>query len=571
MAKEVDKKERILIIGGVAGGASCAARSRRLNEEAEIIVFEKGAFVSFANCGLPYYVGDVIEEEKNLLVATPELFQKRFNIEVKLRHEVLRIDKTAKILKVKDLNSGQEYEEAYDKLVIATGANAIRPPLPGIDNQGIFTVRTIPESRQIKQWLTGASVKKACVVGGGFIGLEITENLINRGIEVTLIDKGPQLLAPLDAEMTAELESRLVKQGVKILLEEGVQEFKKSSGESALIVSTDTGKSIEADLVILGVGVKPNSALAKEAGLTVGPTGGIVVSPQMQTSDPHIWAVGDVTENANFVTGERGVVALAGPANRQGRIAADNIAGKGRTYRGTQGTAVCGVLGLTAAATGANEKTLKRLGVEFEKVYLHPGHHVGYYPNAKPIHMKVLYAKGDGRVLGAQALGEEGIDKRIDVIAMTIQLGGTIYDLEEAELCYAPQYGAAKDPINVAGMIAANERRGDAPLHHWTDLEDKSTGGSSYFILDVRNPSEYDPDHVEGAYNIPLHDLRERLEELPRDKKILVYCRVGQRGYYAVRVLRINGFDAYNLSGGIITRKDVVFSRRLSTPVASKS
>lgn len=550
-----NKKERLLIVGGVAGGASCAARARRMNEDVEIIVFERGSFVSFANCGLPYFVGDVIENEKNLLVATPELFRQRFNIEVRLRNEVLSIDRQAQTIKVRERDSGKEYEERYDDLVLATGASAIRPPVPGIDLPGIFTVRTIPESRMIRSWLSEYSVKQAVVIGGGFIGLEITENLINKDIDVSIIDKGDQILTPLDPEMTSEIEKRLKSHGVKLYLGEGVTGFSSREEDKKLIVHTDSDKALEADLIILGVGVRPNSALAKEAGLEVGATGGIVVTPYMNTSDPHIWAVGDVTENANFVTGEKQVVALAGPANRQGRIAADNIFGQKRRYRGTQATAVCGILGLTAAATGVNEKSLKKANIKYEKVYLHPGHHVGYYPNAKPVHLKVLYAKEDGKLLGAQAIGEEGIDKRMDVISMALQLGGTVFDLEEAELCYAPQYGAAKDPVNIAGMIAANQLRDYAPLAHWNNFQ-LADSNKSYF-LDVRNPSEFESSHVDNAVNIPLHDLRERLDELPRDRPILVYCRVGQRGYYATRMLRIKGYDAYNLSGGIITQGDV--------------
>ena len=550
-----NKKERLLIVGGVAGGASCAARARRMNEDVEIIVFERGSFVSFANCGLPYFVGDVIENEKNLLVATPELFRQRFNIEVRLRNEVLSIDRQAQTIKVRERDSGKEYEERYDDLVLATGASAIRPPVPGIDLPGIFTVRTIPESRMIRSWLSEYSVKQAVVIGGGFIGLEITENLINKDIDVSIIDKGDQILTPLDPEMTSEIEKRLKSHGVELYLGEGVTGFSSREEDKKLIVHTDSGKALEADLIILGVGVRPNSALAKEAGLEVGATGGIVVTPYMNTSDPHIWAVGDVTENANFVTGEKQVVALAGPANRQGRIAADNIFGQKRRYRGTQATAVCGILGLTAAATGVNEKSLKKANIKYEKVYLHPGHHVGYYPNAKPVHLKVLYAKEDGKLLGAQAIGEEGIDKRMDVISMALQLGGTVFDLEEAELCYAPQYGAAKDPVNIAGMIAANQLRGYAPLAHWNNFQ--LTDSNKSYFLDVRNPSEFESGHIDNAVNIPLHDLRERLDELPQDRPILVYCRVGQRGYYATRMLRIKGFNAYNLSGGIITQGDV--------------
>lgn len=541
-------RNRILIVGGVAGGASCAARARRLSETAEIVVFERGPFVSFANCGLPYYVGDVITDEKKLLVANADLFRQRFNIDVRLENEVLEIDRAAQQITVKNRTTGEVYSEAYDALVLAPGAAPIRPPLPGIDLPGIFALRTIPDSRRIREWIDTHQVQRAVVVGGGFIGLEMAENLVHRGIAVTVIEAQDQVMAPLDPEMVAPVHERLRSHHVTLCLSDSVAKFEPAA-DGGVCVSTQSGATHAAELVILGIGVRPETTLAKGAGLEIGDRGGIRVNEHMQTSDPHIWAVGDAVEVKDFVTGEWTVIPLAGPANRQGRIAADAICGRDSTFRGVQGTSVCGVFGLTIAATGANEKTLQRLGWDYGKVYLHPGHHVGYYPNAKPIDLKLLFSQPDGRILGAQAVGEEGTEKRIDVIAMALQTGATVFDLEEAELCYAPQFGAAKDPVNMAGMIAANALRGDAPLVHWQQLGDRGDA----ILLDVRNVDEFEAGHVEGAVNLPLPQLRDRLDELNRDQDIWVYCQVGQRGYYATRALRLSGFRAYNLSGGFKT------------------
>lgn len=547
----MNTKQRILIIGGVAGGASCAARTRRQSESAEIIIFDRGPFVSFANCGLPYYVGDVITDEKKLLVANTQLFKHRFNIEVRLENEVLEIDRDAREISVKDLNSGQVYRERYDALVLAPGASPLRPPLPGIDLPGIFALRTIPDSRRIREWIVERQVKQAVIVGGGFIGLEMAENLVKRGIAVTLLEMLPQVMPPLDPEMVTPIHDRLTANGVQLRLGDGVTGFEQTS-EGTLIVSTKSGEKHPADLVILGIGVRPETKLAKDAGLDIGDRGGIRVNEQMRTNDEHIWAVGDAVEVRDWVTGEWILIPLAGPANRQGRVAADAICGRDTTFRGVQGTTVCGVFGLIIAATGASEKTLKRVGMAYEKVYLHPGHHVGYYPGAKPIDMKLLFSPQEGRILGAQAVGEEGVEKRMDVIAMALQNRATVFDLEEAELCYAPQFGAAKDPVNLAGMVAANVLRGDAPIIHWDKLAQEEA-----LLLDVREIGEFEAGHVEGALNIPLTQLRDRVHELPKDQKIAVYCQVGQRAYYATRALRLQGFDAHNLTGGFKTYKAV--------------
>lgn len=546
------EQKRILIVGGVAGGASCAARARRLSESAEITIFERGPFVSFANCGLPYYVGDVITDEKKLLVANADLFRQRFNIDVRLENEVIAIDRDTTQITVKNRKTNEIYQASYDALVLAPGAAPIRPPLPGIDLPGIFALRTIPDSRRIRDWIDAHQVKRAVVVGGGFIGLEMAENLVNRGIAVTIIEAQSQVMAPLDPEMVTPVHERLRSHQVNLCLNDSVTRFDLDT-RGGISISTKSGASHTAELVILGIGVRPETTLAKAAGLEIGDRGGIRVNDQMQTSDPKIWAVGDAVEVKDFVTGEWTVIPLAGPANRQGRIAADVICGRNSTFRGVQGTSVCGVFGLTIAATGANEKTLQRLGWDYGKVYLHPGHHVGYYPNAKPIDLKLLFSNQDGRILGAQAVGEEGAEKRIDVIAMALQMGATVFDLEETELCYAPQFGAAKDPVNMAGMIAANALRGDAPLVHWQQLADLNGG----LLLDVRSVDEFASGHLEGAVNIPLPQLRDRLHELNPEQEIWVYCQVGQRAYYATRVLRLNGLNAHNLSGGFKTYQAV--------------
>ncbi|MFN9053283.1 MAG: FAD-dependent oxidoreductase [Pseudanabaena sp.] len=541
-------RKRILIIGGNAGGASCAARSRRLSETAEIIIFEQGSFVSFANCGLPYYIGDVITDEKKLLVANVALFRDRFKIDVRLENEVMAINCEAMQITVKNRQTGAIYQESYDALVLATGAAPIIPPLAGIDLTGIFVVRTIPDSRQIRAWIDEHQAKRAVVVGGGFIGLEMAENLVNRGIEVTLIESQSQVMSPLDPEMVVSVQETMRSHHVNLVLGDSVSKFERN--DHGIAVTTKSGATHTADIVILGIGVRPETALAKAAGLEIGDRGGIRVNECMQTSDRKIWAVGDAVEVKDFVTGEWTLIPLAGPANRQGRIAADVICEAcSSTFRGVQGTSVCGAFGLTIASTGVNEKTLKRLGWEYEKVYLHPIHHAGYYPDAKPIDLKLLFSKEDGRILGAQAVGEEGVEKRIDAIAMALQMGATVFDLEEAELCYAPQFGSAKDPVNMAGMIAANVLRGDATLVHWEQLSNLD----GRLLLDVRNVDEFEAGNVQGAVNIPLPQLRDRLNELNPEQEIWVYCQVGQRGYYATRILSLNGFKAYNLSGGFKT------------------
>jgi len=543
------RPRRILVVGGVAGGASCAARLRRLDESCDIVVVDKGPHVSFANCGLPYYVGNVIADEKNLLVASPQMFRDRFRIDVRTGTEAVAIDRAKRIVQLRDVASGEVRDEPYDALVLAPGASPVRPPLPGIDLDGVFAVRSIPDTQKIRAWIDDWGARRAVVIGGGFIGLEMAENLVHRGLDVTILEKLTQVMPPLDPEMAAPVADHLRAKGVTLVLGDALERIE--SRGSALAVITEEGRDLSTDLVILAIGVRPETALAKDAGLAIGARGGIVVDASMRTDDPHIWAVGDAVEVGDVVTGQEVVLPLAGPANRQGRVAAESIAGREASFRGVQATAVVGVMEMTAASTGASEKGLRRAGVtEFEKIYLHPGHHAGYYPGSRPIHLKLLFSVPDGRVLGAQAVGFEGVEKRIDVIAAVLQFGGTVHDLAETELCYAPQYGAAKDPVNLAGMIAANVLNGDMPLATWETL-----GRDDAMILDVREPGEYAAGAIPGAENLPLSQLRARVGELPKDREIHVCCGVGQRGYFATRFLLQNGFDAKNLSGGYATWK----------------
>jgi len=546
------KPKRILVVGGVAGGASCAARARRLTETAEIIMFDRGEYVSFANCGLPYYVGDVIKKEKHLLMATPELFRKRFEIDVRLQTEVLAIDRENKRIQVKDLRSGETHHESYDALVLSPGARPIKPQMSGIDRPGIFSLRTIPDSRQIKAWITRHQARHAVVVGGGYIGMEMTENLLKLGLAVTIVEMQNQVMPLMDPEMVKPIQNELVKHKVVLRLNETVVGFAGSS-DHALSVELNSGLIEKTDLVILAIGVRPEIQLAREAGLEIGQRGGIRVDERMQTSDDNIWAVGDAVEVKDVITGQWGVIPLAGPANRQGRIAADVIMGRAAKFRGVQGTSVVGILDQVAAFTGPSEKTLRRMGlwdasVQHEKIYLHPGDHAGYYPGSSPIALKLIFDKTDGRIISAQAVGKEGVEKRIDVISMAIQQKATVFDLEEAELCYAPQFGSAKDPVNLAGMIAANVLRGDVDVVHWENFDNKQV-----FMLDVRDPVELKKGSVEGAVNIPLNDLRQRMAEVPNDREVWSYCLVGQRSYYAARMLSQNGYDVKSLSGGYMT------------------
>ena len=539
-------------------------RLRRLDENAEIIMVERGPFVSYANCGLPYYVGGVIPRESSLLVADERVFRDLFAIDVRTRCEAIAISPQEKTVDLRSVETGEVVTERYDKLVLSPGATPIRPQMPGIDLPGVFKVRTVPDVKEIREWLEGhqpyasgmhtytgyqtvVPAKRAVVVGGGFIGLEMAENLLHLGLQVTLLQRGPQVLSPIDPEMARYVEHHMEKHGVQLVLNDGATGIREAAG-ACLEVITQSGAAYPADIAVMGIGVRPESWLAKEADLDVGERGGIRVDDQMRTSDPDIFAVGDAVEVKDFVTGQWTHVPLAGPANRQGRIAADVLAGRDSHFRGTQGTSIIGLFGAAAAWTGVSEKMLTRLGdSDYEKIYLYPNSHAGYYPGASYLGMKVIFRKSDGRLLGAQAVGRDGVDKRIDAFAMAIQLGGTIYDLEEAELCYAPQFGSAKSPVNFAGMVAAGVLRDDLPISHWNAAENA-------FLLDVRSPDELAVESVPGAVNIPLPQLRTRLDELPRDREIHVICRSGQRAYYATRILLQKGFTARNLSGGMLSR-----------------
>jgi NADPH-dependent 2,4-dienoyl-CoA reductase/sulfur reductase-like enzyme/peroxiredoxin family protein/TusA-related sulfurtransferase/rhodanese-related sulfurtransferase len=541
---------KLLIIGGVAGGATAAARARRLCEDAQIIVFERGPHVSFANCGLPYHIGGEIAKRDSLLLQTPEGLRERYNLDVRVRTEVVSIDRANRLVHVRDSAAGRTYSESYDKLILAPGAAPVRPPLPGIDHPRIFTLRNIPDTDRIKA-VVDAGAKSAVVVGGGYIGLEMAENLRRRGIDVYLVEMLDQVMPPLDREMATAVHQALTANGVKLLLGAAVESFADADGRVRVVLRGDDQKSGSetlppVDMVILSVGVEPDSRLARDAGLEVTDRGGIRVNERMQTSDPDIYAVGDAVVVKDYVTAADALIPLAGPANRQGRIAADNIFGRGSTYRGSQGTAILRVFDLTVGMTGASEKVLRRDGVDYEKVYIHPADHAGYYPGAAQMSIKLLFAKKDGRVLGAQVTGTRGVDKRVDVIATAIQAGMSVYDLEEAELAYAPPYGAAKDPVNMAGFVAANVLRGDVAVAHADSLE-----GS--FVLDVREPAENAAGAISGSVLIPLGQLRSRHNELPKDKPVVVYCQVGLRGYVAARMLKQLGYDARNLSGGYRT------------------
>ncbi|MBI3411647.1 MAG: FAD-dependent oxidoreductase [Planctomycetes bacterium] len=542
---------KLLIVGGVAGGASAAARARRLSEEAQIVLFERGPDVSFANCGLPYYVGGEIAEREKLLVVTPERLRTRFKLDVRTRISVEQIDRSAKKLRVRDLSNGREYEEAYDKLILAPGAAPLRLPIPGIDLPGIFTLRNLQDVDRIKQRVD-QGVKQVVVVGAGFIGLELVENFVRRGIATTVVELQEQVLPPFDKEMTTPIAEQLAAKGVSVLLGQSAEAFETTA--DGLMVHLKSGQRLPAQLVILGVGVRPDNKLAVDAGLKVGPRGGIRVNEQLQTSDPDIYAVGDAIEVKDFVMGEPTQVPLAGPANRQGRIAADHVFGHLSRYRGTQGTAIVRVFELTAAMTGASEKTLQRAKRAYRKVYIHPTNHAGYYPGAKAMTLKLLFDPTTGKVLGAQAIGGAGVDKRIDVLAVAIQASMTVYDLEEMELAYSPQYGSAKDPINMAGFVAGGILRGDHPQVD-VDAVLSASPGTRAFLVDVRTSQEFAGGHIPGALNIPVDDLRSRLGELPRDRQIAVYCQVGQRGYLATRVLLQSGFNAVNIGGGFKTYK----------------
>ena len=540
---------RLLIVGGVAGGASAAARARRLSEVAEIIIFERGEHVSFANCGLPYHIGDVIKEREKLLVQTPDSLYKRFRIQTKVKTEVIKIDRVQKNIIVKNLLTGQETKEAYDYVILSPGADPIKPPIPGVDLPQVMTLRNLSDMDKIKIKVDQNKAKKVVVVGGGYIGLEMTEALRERGVDVTIIELSNQVMGPVDPEMAYYLHLELKKHEVSLQFGVSVKGF--YAKEEGVEVELSNGQKIECDDIILAIGVKPEVNLAKEAGLEIGQRGGIVVNDQMRTNDPSIFAVGDAIEVDEFVTGTKALIPLAGPANRQGRIAADNIFGHNSFYKKTQGTAICQLFELTIGMTGVNEKILKRLNMPFEKIYIHSNNHASYYPGATQISMKLLFDPRNGKILGAQAVGKEGVDKRIDVLAVALRAGMTVYDLEHLELCYAPPYGSAKDLVNFLGFVAANMLKGDVANIYSEDLK------PDQILLDVRSVKETQTGMISGAINIPIDDLRDQIIQLSKDKEYIAYCQVGLRGYLACRILTQRGFKCRNLSGGYQTYKAV--------------
>ncbi len=543
---------KVLIIGGVAGGASTATRLRRMNENAEIIILERGEYVSFANCGLPYHIGEVITEREKLLVVTPEKLKQTSNIEARVRHEVVSIDRKNKTLKVRDLSSGREYTENYDKLVLSPGASPIIPPLEGVNLPGVYSLRSMGDMDRIRDSILAQKPTRAVVAGGGFIGLEIAENLQQRGIQVTIIEMLKQVMAPIDYEMAAMVHQHLDFKHVRLALGDGIQ---KITQEKTLKVTLQSGRTVDTDLVILSVGVRPESALAKDAGLELGVKGAIKVDAHMLTSDPNIYAIGDAAAVTNIVSGKEVNLPLAGPASKQARIVADHICGRDMAFAGVQGTSIVKVFDLTVASTGLNTNQLKELGLLFRNALIHVSNHAGYYPGASPLAIKLLFSP-EGKIYGAQIVGLEGVDKRIDVIATAIRGGMSVYDLEKLELAYAPPYGSSRDPINIIGFLAGNMLRGDLKTMDWDQVD--GLDRKEYTILDVRNPEELAIGMIEGTVNIPLPELRARIKELPRSKKVLVYCQVGQRGYFAARILTQNGFDACNLNGGYKTYSHAV-------------
>ncbi len=539
---------KILVIGGVAAGMSAAARARRLDESAEIIVLERSKHVSFANCGLPYHVGGVIKERNNLLLQTPQTLKSSLNLDVRVGHEARGIDRQRHTVQVMDLEAGREYDESYDKLVLAPGALPIRPNLAGIDHPRVCVLRNIEDMDLIKG-IVDRGARKAVVIGGGYIGVEVAENLRERGIEVDLVEMADQIIPPLDREMARDLEVHMGEHGIKLHLGLAAAAFREVSGQVAVELTNTS--VIKADLAILAAGVRPDTALARTAGLTLGPRGGIQVDPHMQTSDPDIYAAGDAVEVVDMVTGLSGLIPLAGPANRQGRIVGENICGRDSTYSTTQGTAIVKVFDMTGGSTGASEKTLKKVGRSYLKIYLHPSGHAGYYPGSAQMHIKVLFEPVSGKLLGAQVVGYDGVDKRVDVFATAIRAGMTISQLQHLELAYAPPYGAAKDPINMAGFIGDNLLRGDLVLWYAENFPAKTSDG---LIIDVRGSQEYDLWHIPGAINISLGNLRAQLDKLPRDRMIYLYCKFGFRSYLAYRLLLQRGFTKLaTLAGGSLT------------------
>ncbi|WP_019155571.1 CoA-disulfide reductase [Robertmurraya massiliosenegalensis] len=537
--------KKIVVVGGVAGGATAAARLRRLDESSQIVLFERGEHISFANCGLPYYIGETIKKREKLLVQTVDGMSKKFNLDIRNVSKVTKINRDTKTVSVKNLKTSEEYEESYDVLVLSPGAKPLVPPIPGLNEaKNVFTLRNIPDTDKIKGFVDNKQPKEAVVIGGGFIGLEMAENLVERGVKVTIIEMANQVMAPLDYEMATIVHKHLIDKGVNLLLEDGVKAF-EDQGKTVVLSS---GNKVSTDMIILSIGVRPENTLAADAGLEVSERGGIKVNEYLQTSDESIYALGDAIEVVDFISRTSAMVPLAGPANRQGRIAANNIYGKNEKYRGTLGTAIAKVFDLAVATTGNNEKVLQRLGVNYKVLHIHPASHAGYYPGAHPIALKLIFEESTGKIFGAQAVGADGVDKRIDVIATAIKGGLTVFDLTELELAYAPPFSSAKDPVNMAGYVATNMIDEGVETVQWYEIDAIVEDGG--LLIDVREPSEREAGYIKGSVNIPLGEIRDRFEELPKDKTIYVSCQVGLRGYLATRTLMANGFKVKNLDGG---------------------
>lgn len=538
---------KVIIVGGVAGGASAAARLRRLDETAEIVVYERSGYISYANCGLPYYVGGIITDPEELTLQTPESFWTRFRVAMNVCHEVTAIDPTRKVVTVHDLTTDRIFEDPYDKLIISSGAKPIRPNMPGIDDDLLFTLRTVEDTFRIHKHIEQNHPTSAVVVGGGFIGLEMAENLRERGMSVTIVEKMPQLLAPFDSDMASFIHTQFRSKGVELLLGAGVEGFRRD-GEQ-VVTLLEGNRTLTSDLVVLAIGVTPDTQLAKNAGLELGAKGSIVVNPRMETSAPDIYAVGDAVQVKHFVTGTDSLISLAGPANKQGRIAADNICGGNSEYGGSQGSSVIKLFDMTAASTGINERTAKAAGIRYDKVILSPASHAGYYPGGQVMTMKVLFDRDTLKLLGAQIIGCNGVDKRIDVLATAMRAGLTAVQLKDLDLAYAPPYSSAKDPVNMAGFMMENLITGKVKQFHVEDVDALPRDGS-VTLLDVRTPGEYRRGHVDDFINIPVDELRERLNEIEVGKPIYVMCQSALRSYIGCRILAQNGFECYNFSGG---------------------
>jgi len=542
---------RYIIVGGVAGGATTAARLRRMDEHAGIVMFERGNYISYANCGLPYYIGGVITDRERLFVQTPESFKARLNVDIRINTEIVAIDRKARTVTARELKTGKEYTEKYDKLVLSPGAEPVRPPLPGIDDEAVFTLRSVPDTDRIKEYLDSHRVRHAVVVGAGFIGVEMAENLHHKGILVTLVEMAPQVMAYMDFELAAQVHQHLKAKNIGLYLGEAVQAFERLSG--GLLVRLASGKAIPADLAILSIGVKPDSRLAEAAGLDLGPNKGILVNEYLQTSDPDIYAVGDAVAMPNPISGKAFLTYLAGPANKQGRIAADNIVlGNKRQYPGSINTAIAKIFDISVAAAGISGRDLAKAGIPFLSSVIHSSSHAGYYPDAWPLSIKITFSPQDGRLYGAQVVGFDGVDKRIEMLAQVIKHKETVHDLVELEHAYAPPFSSAKDPVNLAGMVAENILAGISRAILWDELKDLDPAASA--LIDVRTPEEYILGSIAGAINLPVDELRYRLDEVPRDRKLVLFCGTGHRSYFASRILAQNGFaDVYNLSGGFTT------------------